>query len=86
MTLFKMLKNIRSKLEFVSLTWNSVTQTDFSKIKKVQRKLANLCYNKFFINLGTKKYDEILARLNLSVPRSRRCHLDFLFIINVSFN
>jgi hypothetical protein len=86
MTLFKMLKNIRSKLEFVSLTWNSVTQTDSSKIEKVQRKLGNLCYHKFFINLGTRKYDEILARLNLSVLRSRRWHLDFLFLINASCN
>jgi hypothetical protein len=42
MMLFKRLKNIRSKIEFVSLTWNSVTPTDFSKIEKVQRKLANL--------------------------------------------
>ena len=82
MTSFKMLKNIRSKLQFVSLTWNCVTQNDSSKNEKVQRKLANLWYNKFFINLRTK----ILARLNLSVLCSRRWQLDFLFLIKVSFN
>ena len=40
--------------------------------------------NKFFINLSTKIYDEILARVNLSVLRLRRLYLDAAFLSNVS--
>jgi RNase P subunit RPR2 len=41
--------------------------SDFSKIKRVQRNFANLCYNRSFINFGKNKKDDILASLNLSM-------------------
>jgi hypothetical protein len=54
------------------------------KIERVQRKLAELCYNRFLINIATNKYD-ILATLNLSRLQSRRGHPEALFLTNVFF-
>ena len=39
----------RSKLELISVAWNNVTVTHSSKIERVQRKFADLCYNIFLI-------------------------------------
>lgn len=77
---------VRSKLEFASVAGNSVPLVDYSQIKRVPRKFANLCCNRFFINFGTKKYEEILARLNLSALHLRRRPLYTEFLINVFVN
>jgi hypothetical protein len=39
---------VRSKLEYASAAWNSVTITDSSKLESIQRKFAALCHNTFF--------------------------------------
>ena len=74
---------IRSKLEFVSVSWNYLTLNDSSKIEKVQKKFANIYYNIFFFNIGPKKYDKILVRLNLSPLHSRWQHHDALLLITI---
>jgi hypothetical protein len=77
---------VHSKPEFASVAWNSVTLTASSKIERGQRKFANLCYNRHFINFGTYNYVEILATLDLSMLHLRRRHIDALFLINVCVN
>jgi hypothetical protein len=69
---------VRSKLEFASVAWNSVMLTDPSKTEKVQKRFANLCDNIFPFNLGSKKYKEILARLNILPLHLRQQHVDAL--------
>jgi hypothetical protein len=39
---------VRSKLEYASVVWNSITNTDSNKLERIQRKFAGLCHNRFF--------------------------------------
>jgi hypothetical protein len=39
---------VRSKLEYASVAWNSVTITDPNKLERVQRKFAALYHKDFF--------------------------------------
>ena len=65
-----------SKLAFAFIGWNSVTPNHSSTIESVQKKFSNLCYNRFFFNLGSKKYENILDRINLSPLHLRQWPLD----------
>jgi hypothetical protein len=44
--MFYILTLICSKLEYASVVWNSFTSADSNKLENIQRKLANLCYNR----------------------------------------
>jgi hypothetical protein len=68
-----------SKLAFAFIGYSST-------IKSAQKKFANLCYNRFFYNSGSKKYEKILDRLNLSPLHLRQSPLDALFLTNVFIN
>jgi hypothetical protein len=37
---------MRSKLEYASVAWNSLTTADSNKLERIQRKCAALCHNK----------------------------------------
>jgi hypothetical protein len=39
---------IRSKLEYVSVIWNSLTSTDANKLEHIQQRYVALCSNRFF--------------------------------------
>jgi hypothetical protein len=39
---------VKSKLEYASVAWNSVTITDSNKLERVQRKFAALRHKRFF--------------------------------------
>ncbi|PNF19683.1 hypothetical protein B7P43_G05097 [Cryptotermes secundus] len=73
---------IRSKLEYASVVWNSITNTDSSKLERIQRKFAALCHNRFFKDIDYH-YFSILDKLNLQTLDVRRRHIDALFLINV---
>jgi hypothetical protein len=73
---------VRSKLEYASVVWNSITSTDSAKLERIQRKFAALCYIRFFSNASTSKYEDILVRLNFLPLHVRRRHLDAVFLIN----
>jgi hypothetical protein len=73
---------VRSKLEYTSVVWNSVTNTDSDKLGRTQRKFAALCHNRFFQDIGYH-YMNILDKLNLRTLHVRRRHIDALFLINV---
>jgi hypothetical protein len=66
----------------VSVLWNSIKNSDFNKLERIQRKFAALCHNRFFQNIGYH-YISILDKLNLQTLDVRRRHIDALFLINV---
>jgi hypothetical protein len=72
---------VRSKLEYASVAWNSVTITDSNKLERVQRKFAALCHKRFFQDVEYH-YDIILGKLNLQTLHIRRRHFDALFLMN----
>jgi hypothetical protein len=39
---------VRSKLEYASVVWNSITSTDASKVERIQQRIAALCFYYFF--------------------------------------
>jgi hypothetical protein len=54
---------VRSKLEYASVVWNSITSTDSAKLERIQRKFTALCYTRFFHNASTytRRYEDILV-------------------------
>jgi hypothetical protein len=73
---------VRPKLEYASVAWNSITNTDSNKLERIQRKFAALCYNRFFQDTDYH-YNSILDKWNLQTLDVRRRHIDALFLINV---
>jgi hypothetical protein len=73
---------VRSKVEYASVVWNSIIITDFSKLERIQRKFAALCFTRFFNGVYVYKYEDILVRLNFLMLHLRRRHPDALFLIN----
>jgi hypothetical protein len=54
---------VRSKLQYVSVAWGSVTVTNPSKLDPIQRKFAALCHSRFFQDIQDY-YDNLLGKLN----------------------
>lgn len=73
---------VRSKLEYASVVWNSVTITDSNKLERIQRKFAALCHNRFFTDMDYH-YVNMLNKLKLQTLHFRRRHIDALFLISV---
>jgi hypothetical protein len=73
---------IRSKLEYASVVWNSITTTDANKLERIQQTFSALCYNIFLPHVHYS-YAKALEYLKLHTLRKRRYHLDALFIIQV---
>jgi hypothetical protein len=73
---------IRSKLEYASVVWNSITTTDANKLERIQQKFAALCYKRFLPRVHYT-YSNALEHLKLHTLRKRRYHLDVLFLIQV---
>jgi hypothetical protein len=74
---------VRSKPEYASLAWNSITSTDANKLERVQQKFAALCYNSFFLQVYYSHYSTVYEQLKLHTLRMRRHHLEELFFIQV---
>jgi hypothetical protein len=70
---------VRSKLEYASAVWNSITTTDANKLERIQQKFAALCYNRFLPHVYYS-YANALEYLKLRTLHKRRYHLDALFI------
>jgi hypothetical protein len=77
-TLFK------SKLEYASIVWNSITSTDANGLKRTQQKFASLYFNHVFLYIHYG-YAYALEELKLHVSQKKRCHLVALFRIEVFF-
>jgi hypothetical protein len=39
---------VRSRLEYTSVVWNSITSTDANKLERIQQKFASVCLYRFF--------------------------------------
>jgi hypothetical protein len=75
---------VRSKLEYASVVWNSITSTDANKLERIQQKFAALCFNRFFPQIHFS-YSIALEELKLHALRMRRHRLDALFLTQVYF-
>jgi hypothetical protein len=73
---------VRSKLEYASPVWNSITTTDASKLERVQRKFVALRFSRFFPP-NSYNYAGALEYLKLHTLQVRRRYLDALFFIQV---
>jgi hypothetical protein len=78
--------SVRSNLENASVAWNNLTLADSNKLENIQRKFANLCYNRFIQFNFSCNYELMLNYLHLKTFYSRRQHLDALFLVNVFKN
>jgi hypothetical protein len=77
---------VRSNLEYASAAWNNLTLADPNKLENIQRKFANLCYNRFIQSNFSPNYELMLNYLHLKTRYSRRQYLDALFLVNVFKN
>jgi hypothetical protein len=77
---------VRSNLEYPSVAWNNLTLADSNKLENIQRKFANLCYNRFIQSNCSRNYELMLNYLHLKTLYSRRQHLDALFLVIVFKN
>jgi hypothetical protein len=73
---------VRSKHEYASVGWNSVTTTDANKLERIQQKFAALCCNRFLPHVHYS-YANALEYLKLHTLRKRMYNLDALFLIQV---
>jgi hypothetical protein len=65
---------VRSKLEYASVVWNSITTTDANKLERIQQKFAALYYNRFHPHVHYS-YASALEYLKIHTLRKRRYHL-----------
>jgi hypothetical protein len=70
---------VRSKLEYASVAWNSVTITNSNKLKRVQRKFVALCQKRLFRDVEYH-YENIFGKLKLQTLHIRRRHFDAMFL------
>jgi hypothetical protein len=75
---------VRSKLEYASVVWNSITSTDANKLECIQQRFAALCFNRFFPQVHYC-YIFALEELKLHTLHMRRHRLDSLFLTQVYF-
>ena len=73
---------VRSKLEYASVVWNSITSTDSAKLENIQRKFISLCSYRFLPN-SDYNYEIKCNYFNCGCLFSRRQDLDYLFFCKV---
>jgi hypothetical protein len=73
---------VRSKLEYASVVWNSMTTTDANELERIQQRFAALCYYLFLPHVHYS-YTRVLEYSKLHALRKRRYHLDAQFLIQV---
>jgi hypothetical protein len=70
---------VRSKLEYASVVWNSITSADANKLERIQQRFAALCFNRFFHG-ANYCYSFALEELKFHTLRMRRHSIDALFL------
>jgi hypothetical protein len=71
---------VRSKLEYASAVWNSITTTDAKKLERIQQKFVFVCFHRFFPHVPYS-YTFALDKLSLHSLRTQRYRLDALFFL-----
>jgi hypothetical protein len=72
----------RSKLEYASVVWNSVTSTDASNLERIQHRFAAFSFYRFFPQVRYC-YTLALQEINLHTLHMRRHRLDAVFLTQV---
>jgi hypothetical protein len=75
---------VRSKLEYASVVWNSITSTDAKKLERIQKRFATLCFYRFFPG-AHYCYSLALEELKLQTLHMKRHRLDALFLTQIYF-
>jgi hypothetical protein len=70
---------VRSKLEYASVAWNSLTNTKSNKLERIQKKFATLFCNRFFKNRNAYNRNYVLDNIKLNTLYERRRYFDVLF-------
>jgi hypothetical protein len=55
---------VRSKLEYASVAWNSITTTDSAKLERIQKKFLSVCFCCYF-SPSSYSYMSALENLRL---------------------
>jgi hypothetical protein len=78
---------VRSKLEYGSVVWNSITSTEANKLERIQLKFASVCFYRFFPHVPYS-YTFALEKLSLHSLHTRDITLMrfFLFRSIVALN
>jgi hypothetical protein len=71
---------VRSKVEYASIVWHSITSTDANKLERIQQNFWR--FKRFFPQIDYC-YEFALKQLKLHTLQERRNHLDALFLIQV---
>jgi hypothetical protein len=45
---------VKSKMEYASVVWNSITSTDANKLERIQQRFVGLCFNRFSLKTITR--------------------------------
>jgi hypothetical protein len=70
----------RSKLEYASVAWNSLTITDSSKLERIQRKFTAFCHSRFFQDTEYH-YENLFERYDLLTLHNRCRYFGALFLV-----
>ena len=71
---------ILSKLDFSSVVWNRLNQTNSNELDNVQKKFVRLLYDRYFNRRIYFSHERLLKILNLHYLSERRQARDFSFL------
>jgi hypothetical protein len=71
---------VKSKLKYASVVWNCIMSTDANKLERIQQMIASVCFYRLFPHVPCS-YTFALEKLSRHSLRTRRHHLDALFVV-----
>jgi hypothetical protein len=71
---------VRSRLEYASVVWNSITSTGANKLERIKQEFASGCFCRFCPNVPYS-YSFALEKLSLHFLRKRRHHREILLFV-----
>jgi hypothetical protein len=71
---------VRPRLEYASVTWNSITSTDANNLERIQQKFTFVYFYRFYPHVPYN-YTVTLEKLGLHSLRKRRYYFDALFFL-----
>lgn len=74
---------IRSRLDFGSVVWNSLTLRDAAKIESVQRRFVRIIYDKYLGRRHFYNYELLLDKFGLQCLSLRRLSRDVAFLYKI---
>uniref|UniRef100_A0A0K8RF85 Putative jockey ele1 orf2-h 1e-120-j 4 n=1 Tax=Ixodes ricinus TaxID=34613 RepID=A0A0K8RF85_IXORI len=74
---------VRSRLEFASVVWNSLTSTQSLSIESVQKRMIRILYDRHFQRRFYYDYEFLLKSVLLTTLSNRRFERDLIFLHRV---